>query len=87
MKHVQTLQYLAGRTFQTLINSEKLGDRVRPAGEPAADADGQVPPDSPADVGQFFYLYEVAVSYMGGLLDINTYDQPAVELGKQALTR
>jgi glucose-6-phosphate isomerase len=29
-------------------------------------------------------MYEVAVSYMGGLLDINTYDQPAVELGKEA---
>jgi glucose-6-phosphate isomerase len=30
------------------------------------------------------YLYEVAVSYMGGLLEINTYDQPAAELGKEA---
>jgi glucose-6-phosphate isomerase len=29
-------------------------------------------------------LYEVAVSYMGGLLNINTYDQPAVQLGKDA---
>jgi glucose-6-phosphate isomerase len=29
-------------------------------------------------------MYEVAVSYMGGLLDINPYDQPAVELGKEA---
>jgi len=35
-------------------------------------------------VGQFIYLYEVATSYMGGLLGINTYDQPAVQLGKDA---
>ena len=39
---------------------------------------------SPETVGQFLMLYEVAVSYMGGLLNINTYDQPAVQLGKDA---
>jgi glucose-6-phosphate isomerase len=39
---------------------------------------------SAATVGQFFYMYEVAVSYMGELLEINTYDQPAVQLGKDA---
>jgi glucose-6-phosphate isomerase len=27
---------------------------------------------------------EVATSYMGELFGINTYDQPAVELGKEA---
>ena len=35
-------------------------------------------------MGQFIYLYEVATSYMGGLLEINPYDQPAVQLGKDA---
>jgi len=35
-------------------------------------------------VGQFIYLYEVTTSFMGDLLDINPYDQPAVELGKEA---
>ena len=39
---------------------------------------------APETVGQFLYLYESAISYMGGLLEINPYDQPAVELGKQA---
>jgi glucose-6-phosphate isomerase len=29
-------------------------------------------------------MYEVAVSYLGGLYEINTYDQPAVQLGKDA---
>jgi glucose-6-phosphate isomerase len=35
-------------------------------------------------VGQFIYLYEVTTSVTGALFGINTYDQPAVELGKQA---
>ena len=42
------------------------------------------PQISPETVGQFLYLYECAVSYMGGLYEINTYDQPAVQLGKDA---
>ena len=35
-------------------------------------------------VGQFIYLYEVTTSIAGELFGINTYDQPAVELGKDA---
>jgi len=35
-------------------------------------------------VGQFIYLYEVTTSLAGALLNINPYDQPAVELGKEA---
>jgi len=34
-------------------------------------------------VGQFIYLYECATSIMGLLMNVNAYDQPAVELGKQ----
>jgi len=32
-------------------------------------------------------VYEVAVSYMGALLEINTYDQPGVELGQKSHLR
>jgi len=35
-------------------------------------------------VGQFIYLYEVTTSFAGALFGINPYDQPAVELGKEA---
>jgi glucose-6-phosphate isomerase len=78
------LQYLGGSNFQTLINSEKLATEfaLRESQRPTMTV--LFPQISPQAVGQFLYLYEVAVSYMGGLLDINTYDQPAVELGKQA---
>ena len=84
MKHVAALQYLAGSNFQTLINSEKHATEfaLRESSRPTMTV--LFPQISAQAVGQFLYLYEVAVSYMGGLLDINTYDQPAVELGKQA---
>ena len=84
MKDVQTLEYLAGSNFQTLINSEKLGTEYALLESQRPTMTVIFPRISPETVGQFLYLYEVAVSYMGGLLDINTYDQPAVQLGKEA---
>jgi glucose-6-phosphate isomerase len=84
MKHVETLAYLANSNFQTLINAEKLGTEYALIESQRPTLTVQFPTISPETVGQFLYLYEVAVSYMGGLLEINTYDQPAVQLGKDA---
>jgi glucose-6-phosphate isomerase len=39
---------------------------------------------SPYTVGQFIYLFETATSIAGLLFGIDAYDQPAVELGKDA---
>ena len=84
MSQVETLKYLANSNFQNLINSEKLATEyaLMKADRPTATV--ILPRISPATVGQFLYMYEVAVSYMGELLQINTYDQPGVELGKKA---
>jgi glucose-6-phosphate isomerase len=38
----------------------------------------------PGEVGQFIFLYEFVTSLMGELLNVNAYDQPAVQLGKDA---
>jgi glucose-6-phosphate isomerase len=84
MKQVDTLAYLAGSNFQTLINAEKLGTEYALLESQRPTITVQFPTVSPETVGQFLYLYECAVSYMGGLLEINTYDQPAVQLGKDA---
>ncbi len=84
MKDVESLRYLAGSNFQTLINSEKLGTEYALLESQRPTMTVTFPRISPETVGQFIYLYEVATSYMGGLLEINTYDQPAVQLGKDA---
>jgi glucose-6-phosphate isomerase len=84
MKNVETLKYLAGVDFQTLINAEKLGTEYALLESKRPTATVIFPRISAETVGQFIYMYEVAVSYLGALLDINTYDQPAVQLGKDA---
>lgn len=84
MKRVETLSYLANSNFQTLINAEKLGTEYALLESQRPTTTVMFPRISPETVGQFIYLYEVATSYAGGLLEINTYDQPAVQLGKDA---
>ena len=84
MKDVAALSYLAGSNFQTLINSEKLGTEYALLESQRPTLTVLFPQISAETVGQFIYLYEVATSFMGGLLEINTYDQPAVQLGKDA---
>ncbi|HEY2588231.1 MAG TPA: glucose-6-phosphate isomerase [Tepidisphaeraceae bacterium] len=84
MKDIPTLEYLAGANFQTLINSEKQGTDYALLESQRPTMTVTFPQISAQTVGQFLYLYEVAVSYMGALYEINTYDQPAVQLGKDA---
>jgi len=78
------LGFLAGADLGTLLNSEKkateyalLTDR-RPCLTVLFDKVNAY------TVGQFIYLYEVTTSFAGALFSVNTYDQPAVELGKEA---
>lgn len=84
MKDVKTLSYLGGTNFQTLINSEKVGTEYALLESKRPTTTVVFPNITPQTVGQFIYLYEVTTSYMGALMRINTYDQPAVQLGKDA---
>jgi glucose-6-phosphate isomerase len=78
------LNFLAGADLSTLLNSEKkatefaLLQSKRPCLTVFFDAVNAY------TVGQFIYLYEVTTSLAGALFGINPYDQPAVELGKEA---
>jgi glucose-6-phosphate isomerase len=78
------LGFLAGADMSKLINSEKkateyalLQDK-RPCLTILFDAVNAY------GIGQFIYLYEVTTSLAGALFGIDTYNQPAVELGKEA---
>lgn len=78
------LDYLANAQMSKLLNSEKIGTEYallqnkRPCMTVLFDAVDAY------TVGQFIYLFEVSTSFAGALFNINTYDQPAVELGKEA---
>ncbi len=78
------LSYLAGKKIGTLLNSEKKATEYALLQSERPCLTVIFPEISAYTVGQFIYLYEVATSFAGALFGVNPYDQPAVELGKEA---
>jgi len=83
-KCASDLDFLANMKMSTLLNNEKrateyalLQDR-RPCLTILFDKVNAY------TVGQFICLFEVSTSFAGALFNINPYNQPAVELGKEA---
>lgn len=78
------LGYLCGKDMGKLLNSEKQGTEYALLNDGRPCLTVKFPRINAYTVGQFIYLFEVTTSIMGRMLNINTYDQPAVELGKEA---
>lgn len=78
------LSYLSGAKMSKLLNSEKLATEYALIQDQRPCLTVLFDSVCPETVGQFFYLYEVTTSLAGMLFRINAYDQPAVELGKEA---
>ena len=82
--YAQEFGFLAGKDLSELLNNEKrateyaLLQSERPCLTVVFDKVNAY------TVGQFIYLFEVTTSFAGALFNINPYDQPAVELGKEA---
>ena len=78
------LSFLAGADLSTLLNSEKRATEYALLTDKRPCLTVLFDQVNAYTVGQFIYLYEVTTSFAGALFGINTYDQPAVELGKEA---
>jgi len=77
------LNYMAGKYLSELLLAEQKGTESsflangRPSMKVVFDEINEY------NVGQFIAYYEVATVIMGGLLNVNPFDQPGVELGKK----
>jgi glucose-6-phosphate isomerase len=78
----ESLQYLQGATIGTLINAEKQATEYALVASERPCVTLRFPQVTEQTVGQFIMLWEAATSIMGKLLNLNPYDQPAVQLGK-----
>jgi len=78
------LEYLTGASLSTLLNSEKKATEYALLTSNRPCLTVIFPEVNAYTVGEFIYLYEVTTSFAGALFGINPYDQPAVELGKEA---
>ncbi|MCI0499365.1 MAG: glucose-6-phosphate isomerase [Planctomycetales bacterium] len=78
------LAYLSGQKMSKLLNSEKLATEYALLHDKRPCLTVLFDRVDAFAIGQFIYLYEVATSLAGLLFGIDAYDQPAVELGKEA---
>jgi glucose-6-phosphate isomerase len=78
------LGYLGGSKLSRLLAAEKTATEYALAVSHRPSVSIRFDAITPFAVGEFIYLYELVTSLMGELLNINAYDQPAVELGKLA---
>lgn len=77
--------FVNGESFNTLINAQCQAtmQSVLQSGVSVDEITWQCVDES--SVGEMIMYYELLTSASGALLEINTYDQPGVELGKQIL--
>src|SRR5439155_7956167 len=81
---VEALQYLEGRKMSKLLSAEKRATEFALVESQRPNYTIRFPKIDAYHVGQFINLWQIATAYAGLLLNIDAYDQPAVELGKQA---
>ena len=78
------LDYLSKIELDKLLNAEKFATEYALMKDTRPCLTIIFNKITPYTVGQFIYLYEVTTSIIAYLFGINAYDQPAVELGKEA---
>ena len=77
------LAYLPGHSLGGLLNAEKLATEHALVASHRPCLTIRFPVVTEDTVGQFILLWEAATTLMAGLLGVNAYDQPAVQLGKE----
>lgn len=78
------LAYLQGSTLGDLLAAEKRATEYALVESKRPNFSITLPRLDAHCVGQFIQLWEVTTAFAGELLDINAFDQPAVETGKVA---
>ncbi|WP_300364712.1 glucose-6-phosphate isomerase [Hydrogenimonas sp.] len=87
LKHIEKTDYINAHTFNELINAEcdathqSIVEEGIPVDSITLDKIGE------RNIGELIVYYELLTSLMGAMLDINTYDQPGVERGKNILMK
>lgn len=81
---IKALNYLAGHSFAELINAEQTATAIALTQAQRPNLTITMPRVSAYEIGQLFYLLELATAYAGALYNIDPFNQPGVEAGKIA---
>lgn len=80
----EKLAYLEGKEFAELLNAEKRATEYALVESQRPNCTISFPAVDERRIGQFIQLWQVATAYAGAMLNIDAYNQPAVETGKLA---
>lgn len=81
---VEALGYLEGKSMTALLNAEKRATEFALVESQRPNFTLRAPLIDAFHVGQFICLWEMATAHAGLMLNIDAYNQPAVETGKVA---
>jgi glucose-6-phosphate isomerase len=85
LKHIEKCDYLNGHSFTKMINAQCEATKESLIKSGISVDSITLDSLSERHIGRLVIYYELLTSLVGSMLDINTYDQPGVELGKQIL--
>jgi glucose-6-phosphate isomerase len=79
---IDKTHYLAGQSLNELFTAEEQATRSALTKALRPNLTISLSEISALTLGQLFFFFEMAVSYMGELMNVNAFDQPGVELAK-----
>ena len=80
---VDALSYLGGHTLGELLNAERRATAQALAQRGRMNMTIEVPTLDAHSMGELFMMLQIATVYAGELYQVNPFDQPGVELGKE----
>jgi len=78
------VNFLCGNTLGTLLNTELKATRYALTKAQRMNYTIFVPTLNEESLGELLYLFEMQTAFIGEMLDIDAYNQPGVEEGKNA---
>ena len=81
---IPDVHFLCGHTMNELINAERKATEYALTVKKRMNNTIMLPEVNEFTVGQLLYFFELATAYIGEMLNIDTYNQPGVENGKNA---
>ncbi len=81
---IKDVSFLCGHTMNELINAERRATEYALTTANRLNHTIILPQVNAFTIGELLYLFEMQTAYAGAMLNINTFDQPGVEGGKNA---
>ncbi len=87
IRSIPSLAFLSGRSFTDIIHAEREATITALRTQQRPNGTIFIPSISPVSIGSLIMFFELATAVCGELFEIDAYNQPGVEGGKQEMHR